>query len=166
VKNLQRVRTGVASSLWVSFVALTWLACSSASPRPGELGTCTPLDGAPCTVGGGSGGGGAPGDGGSSESTPSDSETGCGTVAVTTANTTCTSCIEASCCGANLACSGACASLVTCTQGCASTDQTCVSTCFNSWPTGYSAYSDLVNCISGQGCTGCPTLPLQGVADF
>jgi hypothetical protein len=56
---------------------------------------------------------------------------------------------------------------VTCTQGCAATDQSCVSTCFNSWPTGYAAYADLINCIGGpQGCTGCPSLPLQGVADF
>jgi len=85
---------------------------------------------------------------------------------VVTQNTTCVPCIEASCCTANQACSGACVSLVTCTQGCSSTDEACVSTCFNQWPTGQSAYNDLANCISGQGCTGCPALPLQGITDF
>jgi hypothetical protein len=52
-------------------------------------------------------------------------------------------------------------SLLVCTQGCATTDLTCVPNCENNlWPTGFSAYHDFAACLA-QNCTPqCPTLPL------
>jgi len=109
--------------------------------------------------------GGSSSDGGVS----SDGATSCGAAGslVSTQNTTCLPCIVGSCCGSDQACSGlpACLTLVQCMQACQSTDQSCISSCANSSPTGQSAYNDFSQCLGVQ-CPGCPGLPEQGIADL
>lgn len=146
------------------------LACSSSSTLPPELGNCTPVGDAACSLPVNNSSGAGPSDGGSGSDgvAVGDAVTGCGATLVTTQNTTCIPCIEATCCLDNAACSAsaACTTLAQCTQACTSTDQTCISNCFASvTPAAQTAYDDLSTCLSSQ-CTGCPNLPEQGIADL
>jgi hypothetical protein len=109
------------------------------------------------------GSGSAPGGGGSSPGTDTDAGsgvTGCGIADthVVTQVTSCVPCILANCCNADLACTGACPSLIDCTQACAASDTICVGNCENTWTAGFSAYQDFVECLSMSCSPGCPTL--------
>ena|ERR1700722_13087565 len=158
----------VAGLALAAVVGTAVLACSSEGPLPPMIGDCTPTGDAGCSVPGQAGGSGGPPDGGTSGIDGStDAGAGCGATIVATQNTTCAACIEASCCQANQSCSeqSDCSNLVTCTLQCTSSDQSCISICFNTASTGQTAYNDLSACLSTN-CPGCPPLPAQGVADF
>jgi hypothetical protein len=163
-------RDAKAAATWASIVSVAVLACSAGSPQPAQLGNCVPIGDASCSLPVNNSSGAGPTDGGSSSDVllTDDSLSGCGSTLVTTQNTTCLPCIEASCCLDNTACSGlsGCVTLAQCTQACTSTDETCISACFNSVTASVqTAYNDLSSCLSGQ-CTGCPSLPEQGIADL
>jgi hypothetical protein len=153
-------------------------ACTSKNPqRPPELGDCTPTPDAACpkpVAGGGVGGGGSGGNSDSGAPTTLDAsisgtaDTGiCGTAdsLINAANpAVCQSCIVMTCCLADQRCTGACASLLQCTQGpqgCSPKDQGCIARCETLWLDGLPAYQDLALCSSMSCSPQCPVLPQQ-----
>jgi hypothetical protein len=61
------------------------------------------------------------------------------------------------CCAADQACSGACAYLAQCAQGCRD-DQLCVNGCETTWMSGLRQYRALADCVSHNCGTQCPLL--------
>jgi hypothetical protein len=150
-------------------------ACTSKNPmRPPEVGDCTPTPDAACAqpvAGGGIAGGGSGGKSDSGAPTTIDASISstadagvCGTAdsLINTANLGCQPCIVMNCCLADQACTGACASLLLCTQGpqgCNSKDQGCIARCETLWSDGLTAYQDLALCSSASCSPQCPVLP-------
>jgi hypothetical protein len=151
------------------------VACRPGDPsHPPELGDCTPVDDAACTVVsvGGSGGPGGQGGADGGLDAPADVEIdGCATAdcVLMPANNQCGLCIMGSCMPADLACQGSCLLLLQCVVGTcgASPSQSCVNACANTFPAGTSAYEDFVSCLSINSCTSsCPTLLTPSAGDF
>lgn len=140
-------------------------ACSSSSSRPGALGNCVAGPDASCSPYGGSSGGGGSGPTDGGGSTPDSggvaSDSGsCGTAGqlLNTLNLQCQPCVAASCCQADLQCTGQCLSLVQCSGG--------INTCEAQYPAGITAYNDLADCLTQSCPTQCPTLPKATAGDF
>lgn len=146
----------------LAIAGLALAACSSSSSRPGALGNCVAGPDASCSpYGSGSGGGSGPTDGGGGTpdtgSVSSDSGS-CGTALLNTQNLQCQPCVVASCCQADLQCTGQCLSLVQCSGG--------INTCEAQYPAGITAYNDLADCLTQSCPTQCPTLPKATAGDF
>jgi hypothetical protein len=142
------------------------VACSSKEPKhPMELGSCTSISDGGCANPVGGGGGGGTTASGKDSSTPtgdgsSSGSLGCGVAdsLVNTMNTACRPCLQANCCTADMACTGACASLLQSTQTCMPGDTLCVGNYENTWQGGFTAYKDFAACLSMNCIPACPKL--------
>ncbi len=90
----------------------------------------------------------------STECGGSSSGGGCG---LTTNDATCDACIASYCCTQGQTCAKdqGCIDVLTCIQGCSSTDTTCQDNCMSSNPTGASELNDFAGCMNQSCSTEC-----------